>query len=390
MRWVRAVASVVSLLLMATIVPSAAQDPGDRPPTSLFVRFHDDIAAVEGHMNTVTLGNATHRAGHCDDATSDPTWSIPYASSEDGIESPRFLEDGAPRFHPEMGLARDLRLHAAQMVWHLEVPQVSVPNPMTLRVQLADGTEAAWPSDLSASPIFAQGNTTFMPSAGANEVKVPLSLLTDVIPTLSQLTLVVRLESPLHCLSTSPVEATSSPTQPSRLEVKADDGIYFEFLHPEVAAGLLLVHAATNTPWGNLDVDTQNVTLSITGPSTPRGVRIMMSGASHAHFLHAMPLEVTWLWAFRLDNATEEGGAARSGDYQLTVTAQNRMHTSTASMHATFHVDAESAYGIDESGRTVSAASDERQTPAAGFGAAVLVLAIAALLQACRSRRRET
>jgi hypothetical protein len=147
-----------------------------------------------------------------------------------------------------------------------------------------------------------------------------------------------------------------------RLDMAIREPVYVEYVHPEVAAGVLLVHSCVNSPWGTYDVDVANITLAVTGPSEPKGLQQVVSQNAHVHGLHDRCAEVTYLWRFR-----DEG--AQNGDYDLQLGVPNLAHTGTAAATAGFHLEGKKAYGLDESGKVVepSRAEGGRDSPAVPF-----------------------
>ncbi len=178
----------------------------------------------------------------------------------------------------------------------------------------------------------------------------------------------------------------SDETHHPRLTMAITNPVYFEFIHPEVAAGILLIHTCENSPWGTYDIDVQNMTVALEGPSTPRELPVVVSQNSHVHNLHDKCAEVTYLWRFRADDATVEGGPAVPGDYKIHVTVSNMNHTATALADASFHVDEKSAYGVDEKGQIVTNTITEEQGKSSP-GASFLVVAVL-LIGAVLVRRR--
>ena len=178
----------------------------------------------------------------------------------------------------------------------------------------------------------------------------------------------------------------SDKTHHPRLTMAITNPVYMKYIHPEVAAGILLIHTAENSPWGTYDIDVANMTVSVTGPSTPSDLPVVVSQNSHVHNLHDKDAEVTYLWRFRADDATKEGGAAKEGDYAIHVTVQNLNHTATAMGDATFHVDPRSAYGVSDQGTIVTNTITETQGKSSP-GASLLVVGVL-LLGAVMLRRR--
>lgn len=336
-----------------------------------------------------------------------------------------FLENGRPRYHPERGIAKDVLLDAAvQPVVFLYVdvrdlfssdtqgaglPQ-ALPS-MTFRFAMRTGNVIGPDADLDAGQAILTGQRTVHLAdshmAGANgnlagqtgpdgnpilvadgqgvvEVQLPLDVQSPIIPKADSFN--VRIDWYQN--------PTGDPSQDDqyaegwmrlvldsahlpRLQMNVLDPVYIDFIHPQVAAGTLLVHAGVNSPWGTYDVDVANLTLTVEGPSEPQHLSTVISQNAHVHGLHDKAAEVTWLWRFR-----DEG--AKTGDYTIKLEVPNLAHTATATGAAGFTIEGKRAYGTDEAGNVLEPVDDAaKESPAAGLLPMVALLGFAAF-----SRRR--
>ncbi|MES2154231.1 MAG: hypothetical protein V4510_03770 [bacterium] len=352
-----------------------------------------------------------------------------YGFATSGPVEYNFIENGQPRFHPERGIARDVVIDPKVTPYayiYVDVRDFlgtnSDPNLLpkfTVRLYVRDGNVIGPDSNLDANPTIMQGiytaylwseksappfgesvqdpncNNPDEPSGtckvlwsptGIIEYKIKLNFVKD--PSKPLITKAdaynVHLDWYQDPDGTHPdqfsegyMRLVSTNVYHPRIVMAINNPVYMEFIHPEVAAGILLIHTAENSPWGTYDIDVQNMTVEVTGPSTPRELPVVVAQNSHVHNLHDKPAEVTYLWRFRADDATVEGGGAKEGDYKIHVTVQNRNHTATASGDASFHVDARSAYGVDEGGRVVvNTITEEGGKSSPGAGLLVIVVLV--------------
>jgi hypothetical protein len=164
-----------------------------------------------------------------------------------------------------------------------------------------------------------------------------------------------------------------------RLDLAILDPVYIEYIHPEVAAGILLIHTCVNSPWGTYDVDVANMTVSVDGPSKPLRLAVVTSQNAHNHGLHDKCAEVTYLWRFR-----DEG--AKDGTYAIHLAVPNVGRSATATGDAGFTVEGKRAFGVDQNHQVVApeGGTATKSSPAAGPVALAAVLGVALL------RRRGT
>jgi len=337
-----------------------------------------------------------------------------------------FLENGRPRYHPERGIAADVKIDpAVQPVafLYLDVRDIvgsdtqglGLPQLLpsfTVRVTMREGNVIGPDAELDAGNLIMQGSTTahvadtgmagangqvpkqapdgkpiFVPDAdGVVEFAVPMAVASPTIPKSDSFNLRIDwYQNPTgdpaqdDQYSEGFLRLVLDAKHLPRLQMAILDPVYVEFIHPQVAAGTLLVHAGVNSPWGTYDVDAGNISMSITGPTVPKTLAEVVSQNAHVHNLHDKAAEVTWLWRFRDDDAA-------SGDYAIDLKVGNRAHTAAAEGTATFTVEGKKAYGLDEQGNLVTPTITGGKASPAPVGPALgLLLAALALVARRRS-----
>lgn len=257
---------------------------------------------------------------------------------------------------------------------------------------------------IPAGPSVSEGNQAIEASgsgyltpdeSGIVEIPVQLDILRDRIPRSEAYN--VRIDwyqGEEHFgedgFSTGYFRLAADQDHIPRLEFNIFNPIYVEFLHPQVAAGSLLIHAGVNSPWGTYDIDTDSIELTVDGPSDPETLKEVVSTNQHVHGLHDEAAQITYLWKFREEQAAE-------GEYTISIAVQNNGFIDadgnvvpeskrTATATASFVIEGQEAIGFDESGNVVEPTLDgeEVDTPAAGPLAALAMLGVALVL----ARRR--
>jgi hypothetical protein len=168
----------------------------------------------------------------------------------------------------------------------------------------------------------------------------------------------------------------SDATHHPRLEMAVLNPVYIEYIHPEVAAGILLIHSCVNSPWGTYDVDVANMTVNVAGNSVPKSLPVVTSQNAHNHGLHDKCAEVTYLWRFR-----DEGAA--NGDYKIHLTASNLAKSAVAAGDAGFTVEGKRAFGVDQRGDVVAPLDSGagKSSPATGIATVLALLGTALALR---------
>lgn len=317
----------------------------------------------------------TEAPGTCIDVTSDPVWTLRY-----GLETEANGTDG---FRPEPGLGRDLILQEASLVWSLRLPDDRhLAVPLRLKARMVGANFIGDPEQFAAAPVVAEGETPgLVLGQGTYDIPLGLQLLQERISKSNGMSLVVTLIDGIDCASPADMRAVavSSSDHRSRLKLTTSNGVFIDYVHPAAAEGVLLVHAAANSPYGASDLDLDNFTLRVEGPSSPKTLERYVSQNNGPGDLSERVVEVTWVWRFRAEGAAD-------GDYRLTVMASNLAHTSTTESNATFRIAQERAYGIDSAGRTVAPLDEEpAQAPLPGLASVIVALVALGLY---RARRR--
>lgn len=412
----RAAVPALGLALLLAAAPTQAQlsNPSTSTPTSLYFHIFDTFNPFP--INTQPMDAEFFDVG----GTSFPTLShtivsqqvgdydfnTMYGFATSGPVEYDFIENGRPRFHPERGIASDVKLDdQVQPVVYLYMdvrdlfstdseggdPLGGTPGAgvwgglpsalpaFTFRFEMRTGNSLR-EEDLNAGVVLMSGATTahvidthtlaanpalagqtapdgtpiLVPDeSGIVEWAIPLRVDSTFIPKAEAFH--VRLDwyqNPTGDAANDDVFAqgqmrlVSDPAHLPRLSLAILNPVYIEYIHPEVAAGILLIHSCVNSPWGTYDVDVANITVSVDGPSDPQKLQQVISQNAHVHGLHDKCAEVTYLWRFR-----EEGAA--NGDYAIRLAVPNLEGSSLASGQAGFTVEGKKAFGVDEEGNEV-------------------------------------
>lgn len=110
-------------------------------------------------------------------------------------------------------------------------------------------------------------------SEGIVELQIPMTLDAEMIPKTEAFNVRIdwyQMEEVFgpDAFATGYIRHHASPGKQPRLEMAIMNPVYVEFLHPQVAAGTLLIHAGVNSPWGTYDVDLENMTLDVVGQAS--------------------------------------------------------------------------------------------------------------------------
>ncbi len=229
------------------------------------------------------------------------------------------------------------------------------------------------------------GNPIYTPDEdGVVEVKIPLEILQTVIPKSEAFN--VRLDwyqefGPFgeDQFSEGFFRLVADPDHLPRLDMAITNPVYLSFIHPQVAANTLLIHAGANSPWGTYDLDIDNVEMTIEGPAKPQNLRAVLTSNEHVHGLHDADAQLTYLWDFR-----DEG--APDGEYTITVKVRNDAGTAEAVGSAKFVIEGEVATGFDSEGNVVEPTLDSGDVDTPGFGAIGAIALLGAALVIARRR----
>jgi hypothetical protein len=127
-----------------------------------------------------------------------------------------------------------------------------------------------------------------------------------------------------------------------RMELKIDNPIRIEYMHPQFIGDDMVIHTSSNSPWGNYDVDEVptpgtngikgGIELSIAGPSEARSAsRAAVVQRYHEHDHHTQAVDVTFVWPYKAD-------AAKDGVYTINLKVFNDQHTAFATGIAQFEI----------------------------------------------------
>lgn len=422
----------VSLLMVVPPATSQVVNPNQPTPTTLYFHIFDVFNVFP--INTQAPNATFFRVG----GTNFPTiasqgydFNTIYGFSTSGPVEYGFIENGQPRFHPERGIARDVTMvedvttYPVSATLYISARNVIGQNSsaagiipyFNMKVTVRDGNQYGDPTDLDQGGLIMQGHTIAHLSrsaadatiggqetpdgvpilapdwAGVHELKIPMTLHSNKILKTEGYN--VRIDwwqdvpngQAEDEFSEGFLRLVSDVYHPPRLDFAIMNPVYIEFIHPQVAAGILLIHTAMNSPWGTYDVDLRNVTIEIRdaqGNVVPAALERVISQNAHVHDLHDKPAEVTWLWRFR-----DEG--AKDGTYSIHLSVPNNActkHTDPAACaratgQAGFVLEGREAYGVDEGGQKVEVirSDDEQKSPSPGILLGAAVIGLAALLR---------
>lgn len=326
--------------------------------------------------------------------------------SSPGLVEYNETEDGLPRHHPERGISFDVLLDTSQSIvghWFMGVkaldapqagqtggPEVGVAPGLTVRMTMRVGDDIG--ADLDAGPIIAQGQATLDPSRWPVNGE-PVEFVVDMgKPLVDRIPGDVSFNVKVEWFNAETPDGAHQATQrdwilhtgeryPNRVDVTVLNPLAIYAVRPTpVGHDRITLHAEMNSPLGNYDVDTSTVELLVEGPTRPQGIGApLIVQKSYEHNHHYEPVEATWVWDYRAENALP-------GTYQVTVTVKNLQGTATATKSATFVIpESGRAIGYSDTGAVVAAeeVGEEQETP----GFTPLVAALSALLALALRRR---
>jgi hypothetical protein len=121
---------------------------------------------------------------------------------------------------------------------------------------------------------------------------------------------------------------------PPSFQMPVENAFTVERAIPNFANGQLAMLGILNSPWGSYDVDQSSIELDVEGPRgsvTPVNIE-QYSDFSTAHGGHYDPVNVTWIWDYRADDA-------QPGEYEVTISAENFQNSAKASCTASFTLE---------------------------------------------------
>ena len=439
MNLARASLALAATTLLAFSLPAQAQlqNPNQSTPTTLYFHIFDTFNPFP--VNVQPMNASFFEVG----GTSFPTASNPIVSQQlgdydfntirgfatSGPVEYDFNENGRPRYHPERGIARDVQIDSGvQPVAYLymdvrdlfstDSAGLGLPNALpsfTFRYTMRTGNVLGDDAALDAGQLIMSGQLTahvvdtqmlgqngplagqtapdgtpiLVPDeTGVVEFAIPLELASALIPKADSFNARIDwYQNPSGDAANDDQAAegwmrlVSDPTHLPRVELAILNPVYIEYIHPQVAAGILLIHTCVNSPWGTYDADVSRFTVQVDGPSKPETMQQVVSQNARVHGLHDACAEVTYLWRFR-----DEGAA--DGEYSIKVQVPNLAGTAMASGQAGFTLEGKRAFGVDQSGEVVEPSKEEGSKGSPGVAPLATGLAVLAVAVLARRLRR--
>jgi hypothetical protein len=417
------------------------REPLESTPTTLYFHvagFQDfPINTQRPHDNYTTdviFGPGTNSVSciHATQTTSSQEFHTFYGFLSPGYVEYDYIEDGKPRYHPERGISFDARFDpefAFKVHWFMEGQATTLeldPDPnqhpapipqVTARATMRGGDLASIQNQaFNAGELLAQGRAGPFQLVGTNSAAIngPLAPLTQPNGTLLVHTspsgaplyeFVVPLEQAAESihhgiganiridvyvdnpacnadegkLMPNLVRAHTSKDFRPRLELAILNPLRIETLHPEfLGDGSLAFHTAMNSPWGNYDVDEQDIRLEITGPTAAKSLLLAdLVHRTHDHGRHQEAVEATYEWNYASDGAQD-------GLYTVTLTVANDQGTAEAIATTQIQIGESTLPPCrqDAPAKTncvYQARKEAAQSPAAGAALLLALLVLAAL-----------
>lgn len=404
---------VALLLLLPAAVAQGQEVGGLAPPPAdtgytggpvvvpLYAHVYDLLQAVP--LNTQPMIDLDLARGFGTPAVTGvaetPT-SLRFVSSP-GLVEYNVSEDGFPRMHPERGISYDVLLDASQpmighfflgvkaadlpQAGHTEGPEAGVAPALTVRMTMRVGDDVG--GDLDAGALIAQGQTTLGPEAWTVN-GAPVEFVVDMgTPQIDRLPGIEAFNVKVEWFNAETPDGATRLTQrdwvvhtglryPNRVDVAVLNPLALYTLRPTpLGDDRMIIHAALNSPFGNYDVDVANLTMTVEGPTSPRGIGApLVVQRSFEHNHHYEPVEFTWVWPYRAEGASP-------GEYTVTLSAQNLQQTATVTKSASFVIpESGRAVGYDDAGELVAPQGEtaRAKTPFLPLAALVAALAFAA------------
>ncbi len=398
----RALIALAALLVIApaAFAQTAPTEPGIYNPTTISTEskmyFHingfqdfpiNTQKPDDRYADRVEVGAATHSGCIADPAGAQHFTDRSYHTWY-GYSSPSYVqydvdENGEPRIHQERGLSYDIKFDSGTQPtfsWFLEgkapgnvegtdASHPPIPNVIvraTIRqgddisvgnAKFNDGAVVAigQTEPVTLSGAMTQGNDNVIAHQVGNtwiyEFTFPLSLEKQQIDKKESYNVRVDafMDNP-YCADPSAPKGgdymflnfalvhTSSDFRPM-VKWNIMNPIMIEALHPQFVGDDLVVHTASNSPYGSYDVlgdlkSEQAMVLEIVGPSpamTLDQVALVDHSLGHGPEEHFKAVAATWLWDYQADQA-------KDGKYTVTLRVQNDQQTAEAIAVATFEI----------------------------------------------------
>lgn len=282
-----------------------------------------------------------------------------------------------PRFHPERGLAEDLRLAGSPMTvyWYMSADALettvgdgpvgagAMPQ-LTVRATLRLGDDVG--GNLDAGEIISQGETVVdlvtEPNGAPMEVVIPMEApRIPVIPKEESFNLKVewfQVDDGGVRYTDRQWNIHTGVNFPNRLVMTIENPLRINYVHPQpIGDRKIAFHTAFVTPFGNYDVDLDKLNFVIRDkdgnavtPQSLQGPIIVQKEWVHNH--HFEPVLATWVWNYREDSAA-------AGEYTIEVTTANYQSSAIADKAARFSIaERGKAVGFSSSGEEISALDD--------------------------------
>ncbi len=391
------------------------------------------------YADTVDVGLTTSSG-----CVADPTGSTGFTDRSYhtwyGYSSPSYVqydvdENGKPRIHQERGLSYDIKFDQSVdpvFKWYLEgkspIPgadQFHPPIPdVVVRATVRQGDDVSvGNAAFNQGDIVAQGESQMATLAGAStqgndnviahqvgnawiyEFTIPLEFQKNEIDKRESYNIRVDafVQNPVcgdpqasgggdYIFPNFALVHTSSDFRP-HMTWNIVNPVLIEALHPQFVGDDLVIHSASNSPYGSYDVlgdlvSEQAMVLEITGPSAAMSldqVALVDHSLGHGPEEHFKAVASTWLWDYKSDQAQD-------GVYTVTLRVQNDQQTAEAIAIATFEIGDGKAKicgrNLGETQDTCVEPKDQtgagEEAPGVGFAALVGLIAVAALM----ARRR--
>ncbi len=382
--------AILLLLPLATAQAPGIDNPYESTPTTMYLHINGIQDAPvntqkphDSFFSEPRVGIAPSLCLQNDGTTlssqSRHTW---YGySSPSIVEYDRLDQDGKPIIHPERGISYDIELDSnVDPVFHWYMVGVNpsaandadkfhppIPN-VVVRTIVREGDDVSVGDEaFNLGQVIAQGQTEPTTLAGSATQQndfvevidmgdrwlyaftIPLSIEKDLIDKEEAYNIRVDafMDEPLcqgpnpgddgdYAMSDNLLIHTSADHRP-RLNWSIMNPLVIEALHPMIVGDHVIIHTASNSPWGSYDVlgdvaYEPEMTLEITGPSQVVSVeKIQHKEHTRGHYAHTEPVMVVWQWDYLADQA-------KDGIYTFTLRVQNDQRTAEAVAVATFQI----------------------------------------------------
>lgn len=314
-----------------------------------------------------------------------------FYSSPGLVEYNETEKDGLPRHHPERGISYDVMLDPSKDIighWFMGAKALDVPQAgqtsgpeagampgFTVRVTMRVGDEVG--TNLDAGAIIAQGTSVLSdPSKSIDRGEAVEFLVNMGKPKVDRIPGNASFNLKVEWFNAESPDGNMQATQrdwilhtgaryPNRVEVTVLNPLALYSVRPTpVGDDTVSIHAELNSPFGNYDVNTTTLELSVEGPSIPTSIGApLIVQRSYEHNHHYEPVDASWVWKFKDDHA-------KPGTYKVTVHAKNLQGTASVVKSATFVIPENGRVtGYSDKGDLVQAqgSAPTKSTPLGGL-----------------------